>query len=300
MLIDFLQENYNWGDVSYINNELIKTDKGLKRIRYWEDKQLLEWHISWRDHCSDTPYILMDRMLRTRNHKPYAEHEDGYITAHDEVVARYPISGQEPIIAKAIVSFIQYGLRTETNIIPQPVSKCFYENGDSYVPHLEENRRMECEFLIREGEMREKKANALMELTDSTPLPYLDPMMSTDQMRSVAQVLYWVGTMEVPVVGYEHIARFLRNWYVEEGEQSCKKLMQGIVNQLEREQSIQILAEMLRPYELNDWQINVGDGAIDRESFEERFQLVKKEWDISKQLVRMMSKMIDKKKVSVT
>ncbi|GAE30206.1 hypothetical protein [Halalkalibacter hemicellulosilyticus] len=300
MLIDFLQENYNWRDVSYMSNELVKTDKGLKRIRYWEDKQLLKWHISWRDHCSDTPYLLMDRMLRTRNQKPYAEHEDGYITAHDEVVDRYPISGQEPIIANTIVSFIQYGLKTEVNIFPQRVSKCVYDHLDSYIPYLREDQRMDCDFLIREGEMREKKADALMELTDSTPLPYLDPMMSTDQMRSVAKVLYWVGTMEVPVVGYEHVARFFRHWYVEEGEQSCIKLMQGVVDQLEREQLIQILAEMLKPYELNDWQINVEDGTIDRETLEERFQLVKKEWDISKQLVHIMSKMIDKKKVSVT
>ncbi|UTW68924.1 hypothetical protein KHA80_16960 [Anaerobacillus sp. HL2] len=55
---------YNFSDISWIaEDSIFLAKKGKKRIRIWKDKQLLQWHIKWRDQLSKHSGILLDRMI---------------------------------------------------------------------------------------------------------------------------------------------------------------------------------------------------------------------------------------------
>ncbi|WP_062047911.1 hypothetical protein [Bacillus sp. JCM 19034] len=297
MLIDLLKEQYNWVEGRFIDNDLIETDKGLKRIRYWSDKQLLDWHINWRDHCSDTPYLLVDRMLRTKEQQPFVSFEGAYVTVHDEIVEPFLIKGQESAVASALATFIHYGLKVESNREQHSSTHLEKELFTADHMFLETEGLTDYHFYRKEAIRREEKAAALLQTTKSTRLPTLDPILSVKQVRTTANVLYWVGTMDEPIKGYVGLDQFFREMFLQVGESSSRKLIEHLIEKLDRNQAIQLLAEIVKPNEWNNWSQHV---ALDNSRLAESFQRMQEQWEITKQLVQIISMTIDKKKVSIS
>ncbi len=84
-MLELLKKQYHWQKIKVINEESIETEQGRKRLRFWTDKELLGWHIEWRDNCGVTPYVLADRMIRSKEQDAALSWKDGWLTVHDEV-----------------------------------------------------------------------------------------------------------------------------------------------------------------------------------------------------------------------
>ncbi|NEU29796.1 hypothetical protein GN156_03270 [bacterium LRH843] len=297
-LSEWFKDHYHWQDVKIINEQLIETENGRKRLHLWSDKELLDWHIEWRDRCSVTPYVLADRMIRNRNQEAFSAWNNGWLTIHDDVSHSYDKECAEQI-GMTIGAMIQHGKETHSKVQPSVQTEPAFPKLQRYVSRFEDRRLMLLTF-ISEAKSRMKKAEALIEHVNE-PLPLLDPIRTTEQVKKMYQIVIWYGTNEYPERGYRSLRQFLSEFLHENGEESFKKLLDGMytADKLTREQAILLLAECLKPYEL-DPLVRVAEHNPTKEEIECCMNQVERDWESSRKLVQLISASIDKKKVAIS
>lgn len=74
-------QNINWNH----NNPVIETSVGRKRVTYWRDRKLLEYHLNFRDRLFSKSGILCNRMIRTRHGQSYVHTDNFLLTLHDAI-----------------------------------------------------------------------------------------------------------------------------------------------------------------------------------------------------------------------
>ncbi|WP_332689538.1 hypothetical protein [Halalkalibacter lacteus] len=300
-LLDWLKENYQWQSVKFVNEALIETEQGRKRLRYWSDKALLDWHIEWRDRCSVTPYMLADRMIRNKDQEASISWKGGWLTVHDEVDQSAVVSQSETEIGKMIGAMVHYGVQSAVDVDSVPQKEPMYSELYSHVPFLRDSHRQFIAPLLMESEKRMKKAIALKASFKNETLPLLDPITTPKQAKKVYQVLIWFGTRQPPERGYYSLRMFLSEWLEKYGRESLEILLAGMYedDRVTREQAILLCAECLHPYELDSLVMMLERNPRDTE-IEEELQKITKEWERSKVLVQVISASIDKKKKVLT
>ncbi|MFC0557823.1 hypothetical protein [Halalkalibacter alkalisediminis] len=296
-LLDRLKEQYQWQEVKFVNEALIETELGRKRLRYWSDRALLDWHIAWRDSCSVTPYMLADRMIRNKDQDAQIEWKEGWVTVHDEVDASFRHNPEEKKISQMIGSMIQYGVRATADVEPTIAKEPRFQQVQKDLPSFHEDQQSLIQSLLKESEVRLKKAEALQTSLNKVPVPLLDPVTSSDQAKMIHQVFIWFGSKSYPERGYYSLRSFLVSWLDQFGEDSCQHILDELFEHeaMTREQSILLLAECLKPYEL-DRLVHVLRKEPTEAELAKALELVLKEWEHSKTLVQEMSALIDKKK----
>ncbi|MDT8859504.1 hypothetical protein N0O92_04605 [Alkalihalobacillus sp. MEB130] len=296
-LLDWLKENYQWRNVKFVNEALIETDHGQKRLRYWSDKALLDWHITWRDECSVTPYMLADRMIRNKDQEAAIEWKDGWVTVHDEVDQQLNVVTVERKVAQMIGAMIGYGLETATEVRKVSSKEPQFRSLYSQLPYVKEKHKTYIRSLLQESEYRMNKAKALKKQVTEEKLPVIDPFESTDQAKKVYDVMIWFGTKHYPEEGYSSLRTFLGKWFDEYGKDSVIRLVTEIVDhdKVSRDQALYLLIECLQPYEL-DHLTRVTNREATNQEIEEALEQVTKDWERSKELVQVISSVIDEKK----
>ncbi|MCL7748089.1 hypothetical protein [Halalkalibacter alkaliphilus] len=300
-LLDWLKENYQWRNVKFVNEALIETDHGRKRLRYWSDKALLDWHITWRDKCSVTPYMLTDRMIRNKEQEPAIEWKDGWVTVHDEVDQPLQVVSNEDKIGNMIGCMIHYGLHSTTEMKPKNVKEPMFRSLYSHLSYFNEQQRTFIRSLLRESDHRMKKVKMLQEQVKEEKMPLMDPISSTDQVKKVYDVIIWYGTKQHPELGYYSLREFLATWLDQHGKDSATRLISAIVEheKVSRDQAMLLLIECLKAYELDRLVAVVKRNVTDKE-IEGELQKVTSEWERSKELVQVISSLIEKKKKVLT
>ncbi|MFC0469435.1 hypothetical protein ACFFHM_02480 [Halalkalibacter kiskunsagensis] len=295
-LLDWLCENYQWQNVKFVNEALVETEQGRKRLRYWSDKALLDWHIEWRDRCNVTPYVLADRMIRNKDQEAAISWKGGWLTVHDEVDQGAVVSQSEKEIGRLIGAMIHYGVQSTADIEPVQQKEPMYSKLHSHVPYLRESHRQFVSALLKESEIRMKKATALQASLNER-LPLLDPVTTPKQAKMVYDVLIWFGTRQLPERGYYSLRMFLSEWLEKYGKESLESLIEGMYekDRVTREQAIFLCSECLCPYELDNLVMILERNPTEAE-IEEEILNIKKEWEQSKILVQVISSSIDKKK----
>ncbi|KHF40962.1 hypothetical protein [Halalkalibacter okhensis] len=300
-LLEWLKENYQWRDVKFVNEALIETDHGRKRLRYWSDKALLDWHITWRDKCSVTPYMLTDRMIRNKEQAPAIEWKEGWVTVHDDLEQPFQPLKKEDKIGQLIGNMIHYGLHAAPDIKPKPRKEPEFRTLYSHLSYFNEKDRAFIRALLRESDQRMKKARMLKEQVKEEKIPLIDPVSSSDQVKKVYDVIIWYGSKQNPELGYYSLREFLSSWLEEYGKESLTRLVSAIIEheKVSRDQALVLLIECLKVYELDRLIAVVKRNVTDQEIAEE-LQKVSSEWERSKELVQVISSLIDKKKKVLT
>lgn len=300
-LLDWLKQQYQWQDVKFVNEELIETEQGKKRLCYWSDKALLDWHIEWRDGCSVTPYVLADRMIRNKEQEAALSWKEGWLTVHDEVADSPFVKARARDIGTMIGAMIQYGIATESPVETVLQDEPTFRQLYMYVSHLSKEQQLLVTTLLNEAGIRMRKATALRKQLKDETLPLLDPIESIKQAKQVYQVLIWNGSTERPERGYRSLRIFLGDWLDTFGKEAFCELLGGMYleERLTREQAILLLGECLKPYELDPLVILIKQNPSERE-IEQTLEQATKEWEQAKHLVQMISASIDQRKKVLT
>lgn len=296
-LLDCLKEEYQWKKITLINEALIETEQGNKRLRYWSNKSLLDWHIKWRDSIQVTPNVLADRMIRNKEKEAATKWKEGWITVHDDISAKVPKAGHEQLIAQIITAMIDYGLNVTDAIQPKEHNRCLYKDCYAVLPRLEERQRFVLRSYLQEAESRMNKSSALSQYIKEEQLPLLDPIKRDFEIRQVHQLYIWYGSAEFPERGYRSVVLFLHRWLKERGEESTSKLLDELVSGLSRDQALYLVAECLHVSEfdmlLKELERNE---SIENRKIDTLIEVMIKDWEITKQLVQVVSTTIDRKK----
>ncbi|ARK31615.1 hypothetical protein [Halalkalibacter krulwichiae] len=296
-LLDRLKEHYLWQEVRLVNEALIETEHGRKRLRYWSDRALLDWHIGWRDACSVSPYMLADRMIRNKDQKAAIEWKDGWLTVHDEVDVSFRNHQSGEKVGRMIATMVKYGLEANPEVTPTSRKQPLFKQLEESVATLQEDNRIVVESLLKESAFRMKKAEMLLSSLKEEPRPIIDPLTEAKSSKMIYDVFIWFGSTIEPERGYYSIRCYLLNWLKENGKESLNKLTAEMLENesFTREQAILLLAECLKPYELDLLVKELASQSTDRK-IRSTINDVTKEWEHSKTLVEVLSTLIDQKK----
>ncbi|WP_100405013.1 hypothetical protein [Bacillus solitudinis] len=299
-LLDWIKEQYQWRDVEFVNEAIIETEHGRKRICSWKDKSLLEWHTTWRDRCSVTPHLLMNRMIRNKDQQSFVEWKDGWLTAHDEPTDIFPQQGEEVIWGALLSTMIQEGKKVELAGAKLRDHNPSLEEREDVLNALEIEDKDLVFSCLMEAKIRQKKAALLREMNHDETLPFFVPISSPQQAKQVFDVFIWCGTDEPPEKSYQPLRTFLGDWLYQHGQASVEDLLNSMYDHggLTKEQGLLLLAECLEPTELR--RLTSDRGANEKHVTSEEVRAFMKEWNQTKQLVGVLSGWLDKKKKVLT
>ncbi|MDV2684879.1 hypothetical protein RYX56_10915 [Alkalihalophilus lindianensis] len=300
-LVDWLKAQYGFKQVEFINEAVILTDQGRKRIRSWSDSSLLEWHVEWRDRCHYTPIVLTDRMIRTKEEEAAAKWKEQWITLHDEIEEVYPQLDHEKAWGMLMGLMITHGLEE------RQLERVYKEELPSYEwnPMLLNGLRDDIQDqLIRyhkEALVRSKKAERIRSQQRNVKQPLLDLFQSPDQARRIYEVLIWRGTNEQAHLGYQSLRQFLINWQIVNGTKSLEKVIASIghTEGFNKDQALLFIVEVLEPYEWAALTRSLMSNESERQ-IEEKLTKMSNEWEAARQLVSILGRWIDDQKKVVT
>lgn len=294
---------YGLSDLKWIKtDQIFQSENGKKRIRIWKDKQLLQWHIKWRDEISKQSGILLDRMIRTKDGEPFFICDKGWATIHDEVEEVFPSLGKEQEWGRLLGTSLAYGLnqsdecqrfKKKQDIPLKAVKQTIVQlnNIDPIAKNILERS-------YYEANRRSKKALQLSRRSQSKKLPILTPSITLADAKEVFFNLFWVCGADQPLQGYEPIRNFLENWYIKNGEKSIVHLLDSIniYFPLKADQGMLLLAEFLTPYELTRAVSKLVTQEYETmEIMDEYF----KGWETTRKLVLLISNWIEEEREKV-
>lgn len=103
LMLRSLEKGFRFRELRVVNPDplIVGTERGLKRIRYWEDESLLEQHLRWRDRLKGGHFFL-DRMHVTASGAPLIRFGRLALTCHDAPVDQAPLVGHERLWAQTV------------------------------------------------------------------------------------------------------------------------------------------------------------------------------------------------------
>ncbi|MFN7251644.1 MAG: hypothetical protein ACK4M9_12735 [Anaerobacillus sp.] len=248
---------YGLSDLKWIEvDQTFQSENGKKRIRIWKDKQLLQWHVKWRDEISKQSGILLDRMIRTKDGEPFFICDKGWATIHDEVEEIFPATGKENEWGKLLGTSLTYGLKQSDECQrfkkKQDIPLKAVKQTLDQLKALDPMAKLVLERSYFEASRRCRKVLQLRERMQTKRSPILSPEIKLTNAREVFHNLFWVCGADQPIQGYEPIRNFLEDWYNKNGEISTRKVLASINDYfpLKTDEGVSLLAELVTPNEL--------------------------------------------------
>lgn len=298
-MIEELKQQYGWNKAVAVDEQTIETDHGLKRLRRWQDQELMNWHINWRDRCNAAPLVLTDRMIRTQDGEAFVPWKSAWITIHDDIPTPFLQEENGQVWGTLIGKMIQSGLRQDRSIQTQ-------QAHEPDLISLEKKQWMfplEIQPTIRnivfEGKARLNKARAIQKGHAEHSLPILDPIHGLEQAKDIHGMLHWQGSEEYPEIGYYSISTFIKQWLKRYKSDELSSLLHHIesVNPgFAENQGALLLAECLIPYEIQEL-LDKNLAQSSNEEVERALENCKEDWKISKQAVDEIAAWLDGRRV---
>ncbi|MBH0170760.1 hypothetical protein [Fictibacillus sp. 18YEL24] len=301
-LINTLEKEYElygirWKERPY----LIMTDYGEKRIRYWSEKDNLNWHIRWRDESSKGSSAVPDRMIRTKSGEAAIKYGNRWLTVHDHTKEWYGCEDIERW-GQFIGTLLNTAMSSDNKDVfvkqtRQPVfdlNQCI-TRAQKY---LEAN--FQCMVTsINESKQRLEFSHAIKNNVRNHPLPVLDRELSIKNGRKIFHFLFYQGSEALPIKGYLPLRKFLVEWLEQTSTSSLKFLLTEVNKHfsLESEQGLLLLAEVVTPWELYDCL-----DQLDNSSLERMIDGLKKYevcWESNRTLVKTVTEWFDEKRRKV-
>lgn len=294
-----IKMEYGLSDLKWVKeNQLFDSGYGEKRIRIWKDKQLLQWHVKWRDEISKQSGILVDRMIRTKAGEPFFISDKGWVSIHDEIEERFPCQGREKEWGRLIGVMLAYGLKQKDDCQYLKKQEQLTLSEVSVIDQLPLLDPMSKLILARsyyEAKIRSRKADQLIDGIQQKRHPILIPTLTLTSAKQVFLNLFWVCGDNHPVKGYQSIRYFLENWYLENGAASTEKLLEIIDEyfSLKKEQGRLLLSECLLPYEFEQTitELSKNKTSVGTTEIMERYF---QSWETSRKLVSLLGNWIER------
>jgi hypothetical protein len=294
---------YGLSNLKWIKaDQIFQSENGKKRIRIWKDKQLLQWHVKWRDEISKQSGILLDRMIRTKDGEPFFICDKGWATIHDEIDEGFPAKGKEKEWGRLLGTSLTYGLRQSDECQrfkkKQEIPLKEVKQTIDQLKQIDPMAKLVLERSYFEANRRNRKAFQLSERIQTKKLPILTPFTTLADAKEVFFNLFWVCGANQPIQGYEPIRGLLEEWFVRNGEASTINLLNCINSYfpLRGDQGILLLSEFLTPYELSR---TVSELASENKETVEIMDNYYKSWETARTLVLLLSKWIEEERQKV-
>jgi hypothetical protein len=290
LLLSELSRNYDFHDlvVTHWDPVLVETDRGLKRIRLWEDERLLQKHLDWRQKLSGGSFFV-DRMYVTVSGSPFIRFGRYAVTCHDAPLEPAPVRGFESIWSEVVETLLRQSLDEGG----QPSERPAQERVASVLRRTEQAeilKRGGGEKLLRlcypEAQERAVRCDELRFAHGRRGKVFMLPQDFTlYRSKMLLETLFVeLGQSEL-VNGYPKLAAFFLESMQSEGDDSVNRLFLNMQRSLYSEQETSDLLQASW-YEPGEW-LTLAESALRGELDTEVIDKFKKTWDQKTRIISL-------------
>ncbi|MCD8509342.1 MAG: hypothetical protein LRY73_05295 [Bacillus sp. (in: Bacteria)] len=304
--LEHLKDCYGLKQANWkVTNELLETDKGLKRLINWTDEKKVRWHIHWRDQLAQKTNCLTNRMIQTIHGERMLLTDAGWVTLHDEVTSLYSYKKREKEMGMFFGKYFSMDM-TEVEIeVHAPNTENLGEVLKSPISKdqlVEPEHKRFVESLRRESLKRFYIAMEMKDKEAGKREPVLAPIKRLDEGKIVYGKLFWATSHENPEKGYGSLRNVLTEWLQRYGQTSLFQLLDEMDSYfpIKDHHGKSLLAECLLPWEFLDFKEKSMSATAEDEFLVWKEQLTYR-WEASRALVVAIDEWLDvtRKKVKL-
>ncbi|MFT8318279.1 MAG: hypothetical protein ABF651_08440 [Sporolactobacillus sp.] len=255
ILSSALSNQFSFRELSLVQEDplLIQTERGLKKIRFWEDEHLLKQHLDWRKKLLSDDFFL-DRMYATAMGSPFIRFDRYAVTCHDAPLEFAEVKGNEQIWAEMLAVFLKKSrgpapYRQRSSVLGQAAFD-YAQIEHSGLSGSETGKLVSsCFPTVR---LRAEKADRLRSPYYSGNQSFILPEnFSFENNRFLMGTLFIELGQSKPIAGYPELARFFLHTALEEGEETLTALLEQLSGKrlVDQEMRNRLLAEWYDPDE---------------------------------------------------
>ncbi|WP_283153923.1 hypothetical protein [Guptibacillus hwajinpoensis] len=240
-LVTIIEEKYDLKDVQWLEKpQLIMTHLGKRKLSYWRDRDLLEYHLNFRDRLFSQHGFLCNRMIRTSEGKGFIRIENDYMTVHDHVEEAYPLDIVPEMKGYLLATLLSTGDQKATLTSHFPYRKTLEDLSFIRLTHKEQ-------YLLLVNLIPEVKKRLNFEVCYSLPfIPFTYYVL-----KEVLGQIYFESSDEPPVSASKVIMKEVHSWYTLKNSNHFVKCFEALVNGVEDDMKHRLIQAIFAPWE---WQ----------------------------------------------
>lgn len=255
-LLSALQANYFFGQLRVTKEDplIIETERGLKRIRIWDNEALLKLHLKWRERLINDRFFI-DRMYVTRSGLPSIRIGHYSVTCHDAASDSVNLEGNEPLWADLLAYLHRYSRDVPVGDVTTSASirvHTIYEQAKQMGYEKSGTWKM-VSACFSSACARAKEADRLRDSYQHRSSAFLLPDdFSRDSCTAIFDTLFFELGQSGPSDGCRALAHFFLNESMDQQhEQMVRKLLKELMVRdfFDRETFDLLQAEWLEPDE---------------------------------------------------
>lgn len=237
-LLALIAEKYGFREVRWLREpDVMMTIIGKRKLSYWRERDLLEYHLNFRDRLFSSEGILCNRMIRTLNQEPFIPLPQGFLTVHDLVENEYALE-QSPEMEGYLLSCLIRAGSEEYSQTVFPYRQTI--KSLSAIKTLYPESYFLLIQLIPDIKKRLCYHKNLLEL----PVPF-----STSAIKEVMGQLYFESPDESPVSVCGQLQHQIYLWYKQKSESDFIRCFNVLLSGVEEELKYPLIQTIVAPWE---------------------------------------------------
>ena len=287
---DVLTNTYGFEVFTWLDKpNTFMTKVGKKKLSYWRERDLLEYHLNFRDRFFSEYGILCNRMIRALDGSPYIQYEDGYITVHDYIEERFLAGDYPEMKGYLLASLLGTGDLTECpKSYKMPSAFPFRQtiNALTAIKQTHPDRYALLVSLI--PEVKKRLSNVGHE--GLPPLPYFG-----HQLKDVMGQIFFEMSDKPPQPAYEIIQKECLNWIHSMNRKEVECCFEALVNGVGFEMNARLFQVLIEPWEWRNCILSLQQNSQVDQTME-RFS---EEWEAIRHIIGTLQLSIMDRRVSI-
>ncbi|MGB8002109.1 MAG: hypothetical protein WCF60_18715 [Anaerobacillus sp.] len=287
---DVLTNLYGYKFISWLDKpNTFLTQVGKKKLSYWRERDLLEYHLNFRDRLFSEFGILCNRMIRTLDGFPYIQFEEGYLTVHDYIEEQFSEDEYPEMKGYLLASLLGTGDLTEC---PPPYNKGSvfpFRQTINALTSIKKSHSDSYSLLVSLiPEVKKRLSDTDQE--GLPPLPYLD-----HQLKGVMGQVFFEASDEPPQPAYKIIQRELVNWQHSMNRREVKCCFGAFVNGVDIEMNARVYQVLIAPWEWRDCILSLQKNS----NVDQTMARFSEKWEAVRLMIRTLQLSIEDRRVSI-
>ncbi|MBN8208488.1 hypothetical protein JI666_07010 [Bacillus sp. NTK071] len=290
MVVADLKKEFGFEYVSWLDEpKTVLTNVGKKKLSYWRERDLLEYHLNFRDRFFSQYGLLCNRMIRTLDGDGFIQYGDFYITVHDLIEESYT----EDLYPEMKGYLLSALVGTAKGITYSP--KYAYSSKFPYRETLKALATIKPlypkSYTLLVNLIPEVKKRLLLDKPSILPpAPY-----GGYRLKRVMGQLFFEASDAPPLPAYKWIVNEIHLWFKSMTVESFTKSWGALLNGVDDEMQAYIIQSVIEPWE---WRSCIL--ALQQSSHsDQKIKQFEEEWEATKNIISTLQLSISDRRVSI-
>ena len=273
---DLLGKEFGFEQVSLLDEpKTVLTNVGKKKLTYWRDRDLLEYHLNFRDRFFSQYGILCNRMIRTIDGNGYLQYGDFYITVHDLVEDCYAEDLYPEMKGYLLAALV--GTAKVTPCSPKYAYSSTFPYRETLAALASIKSLFPKSYTLLINLIPEVKKRILIDQPNILPpAPY-----GGYRLKRVMGELFFEASDVAPLPAYKWIVNEIQLWFKTMETESFVISFSALLNGVDNEMRAHIIQSVIEPWEWRSCILALQQGSHS----DQKIKQFQEEWEVTKNII---------------